>query len=88
MPVFEFKCTECGKSFEVFYHKASDADGQRCVHCAGKAIKTVQAFRPKVFKPLTLEHIDVEHGQPMTFNSERDLRAYCKKHGLRSGALL
>lgn len=51
-------------------------------------LSQVPKFTAKVFKPLTLEHIDVETGNPKTFYSERELRAYCRKHGLASGALL
>jgi hypothetical protein len=42
----------------------------------------------KQFKPITLEHINVEGEEPLTFNREQDLKDYCKKHELESGALL
>jgi len=48
----------------------------------------VALARPKIFKPLTLEHINVEGEGALTFNSEGELRRYCRKHGLGSGALL
>lgn len=37
------------------------------------------------WKPLTLHHIAPD--QSMTFEKKQDLKDYCKKHKLRSGAL-
>jgi hypothetical protein len=42
----------------------------------------------KIWKPITLEHINVEGEGPLTFEKEKDLRDYCNKHKLESGALL
>jgi hypothetical protein len=49
---------------------------------------TLVPFTPLVWKPITLEHIDVEHGQPLTFNTKASLQRYCKDHQVESGALL
>jgi hypothetical protein len=42
----------------------------------------------KHWKPITLEHINVEGEEPLTFEREQDLKDYCNKHNLESGALL
>lgn len=41
----------------------------------------------KPWKPVTLEHINVEGEEPLTFQTKQSLKDYCKKHKLRSGAL-
>ena len=85
MPMWDFKCPTCHKVVERLlprYRETTLCD------CGAIARVMVSKATPKVFKPLTLEHIDVEHGQPLTFTSERDLRAYCRKHHVSSGALL
>jgi hypothetical protein len=50
--------------------------------------RCISSFRPDIWRPITLEHIDVEHGQPLTFHSKGDLQHYCKEHHVQSGALL
>jgi hypothetical protein len=42
----------------------------------------------KHWRPITLDHINVEGEEPLTFEREQDLKDYCKKHELESGALL
>jgi hypothetical protein len=39
------------------------------------------------FRTITLEHINVEGEEPLTFTTRSSLKDYCKKHKLRSGAL-
>jgi hypothetical protein len=39
------------------------------------------------WKPITLEHINVEGENPLTFNTKKSLQDYCSKHKLRAGAL-
>lgn len=58
-----------------------------CV-CGGVMERAVARFVAKVWKPLILEHINVEGEGPKTFYSEGELRRYCRKHKLSSGALL
>jgi len=40
VPVYEYKCTECGKEFEVF-QKITDAPLETCKFCAGKLRKLI-----------------------------------------------
>ena len=43
---------------------------------------------PDPWKPVTLEHINVEGEGALTFINRSDLEKYCNKHGVESGALL
>lgn len=40
-----------------------------------------------IWKPLTLEHANVEGEGPLTFETKRELKDYGKKHGLVFGAI-
>lgn len=38
MPIYEYKCNDCGKEFEVM-QKFSDQPLKACVHCSGKKVE-------------------------------------------------
>lgn len=38
MPIYEYRCADCGKEFEVM-QKFSDKPPSKCVHCSGKKIE-------------------------------------------------
>jgi putative FmdB family regulatory protein len=40
MPIYEYKCTKCGKEFEVI-QKFSDKPVEKCIHCSGKVEKLI-----------------------------------------------
>lgn len=45
MPIFEFKCTKCGKQFETITSSAEDGSGLCCPVCgAEKPEKLVSLF--------------------------------------------
>jgi len=87
MPVYQYQCRGCQRRVERL-RKIADRDKPVSCECGRDMEKVIPGFNPKVWKPLTLEHINVEGEGPLTFNSEGELRRYCKKHGLGSGALL
>jgi len=87
MPVWDYKCPRCQQVVERFLHKGPPPKTVRC-KCGGRARREISRAKPQVWKPLTLEHINVDGEGPLTFNSKGDLRRYCRKHGLASGALL
>lgn len=40
MPIYEYKCTKCGKEFEVI-QKFSDKPVKKCPDCSGKVEKLI-----------------------------------------------
>ncbi|HLC19162.1 MAG TPA: zinc ribbon domain-containing protein [Thermodesulfobacteriota bacterium] len=38
MPIYEYRCSECGWVFEVI-QKFSDKPVKKCVHCSGKKVE-------------------------------------------------
>jgi hypothetical protein len=67
---------------------AESGRDQTCEKCGSLMEKVPTLPYLKIWKPITLEHINVEGEGPLTFEKEKDLRDYCNKHKLESGALL
>jgi putative FmdB family regulatory protein len=42
MPIYEYKCTKCGRLFELL-QKINDPPLSKCLQCGGRAVKTVSA---------------------------------------------
>jgi len=40
MPLYEYKCKECKRSFEVL-QKITEEPIEKCIHCAGKVEKLI-----------------------------------------------
>ena len=82
-----YKCPECREQAELLRQVVDRDDLVTCV-CGGVMKRQVTRFTAKVWKPLTLEHANIEGEGPITFYSEAELRQHCKKHKIASGALL
>jgi putative FmdB family regulatory protein len=39
MPIYEYRCADCSKKFEVLVLKAEEASALRCPHCSGAKMK-------------------------------------------------
>ncbi|HID62318.1 MAG TPA: zinc ribbon domain-containing protein [Anaerolineae bacterium] len=39
MPIYEYRCQECGKEFEKLVRSFSSASDIECPHCGGKKVK-------------------------------------------------
>ncbi len=51
MPIFEYKCAECGKITEVLV-KSAEAAKPACEHCGSKkTVKQFSTFAPRVKEP-------------------------------------
>ncbi len=42
MPIYEYRCTQCGRTFEVL-QRINAEPLQQCIHCGGKVEKLVSA---------------------------------------------
>lgn len=40
MPIYEYKCTECGRSFEAL-QRINEEPLRRCIHCGGPVEKLI-----------------------------------------------
>jgi len=85
MPLYEYKCDQCDTIVEELRSMKDCNKINRCLECGEKRYLIISKATPRIWKPLTLDHIADE---PMTFYSENQLRSYCRKHGLASAALL
>jgi len=83
--MYEFECPNCHKHEEVIRTISDRDEVVICKKCNIDMFRVYMGGSISIWKPITLEHIA---DQPMTFNSKRDLRKYCREHKLSSGALL
>ena len=45
MPIYEYRCPECGKKFSALIGMTSEPDDERCPHCgAGRGERLVSRF--------------------------------------------
>lgn len=49
MPIYEYKCGDCGKNFEVM-QKFSDKPVGTCIHCSGKKVEKLISASSFVLK--------------------------------------
>ena len=42
MPLYEYKCSKCGNSFEIL-HKVTDVSLKKCIKCGGPVKKLISA---------------------------------------------
>lgn len=87
MPTWEFSCPKCKQVEARFLLKGPPPKTVRC-KCGGRAKQIVSLATPRIWKPLTLEHANIDGEGPITFYSEKELKQHCRKHGISSGALL
>jgi putative FmdB family regulatory protein len=45
MPIFEYRCQDCGRKFSALIGMTSEPDSEKCPHCAGvKVTRLVSRF--------------------------------------------
>ena len=91
MPIFDFKCPECGTINENVFLKNwfSPRYCEKRINesfCLHKMEKIPSRFFADVFPPegIFLEHVS---STGKRFHSKREMRQYAKKHDLELGAL-
>lgn len=85
MPLYDFKCNECGEEFEDISPASAIAKAW-CPQC--KEVKDVTVLITKANKDWFVPHINDDFdGTPIEVTSRKHLRELCKKHGVYSRAL-
>ena len=87
MPMYEFQCLSCGKTFENFCclnNLESFTIKQKCPSCKGKVKRLIGGFKRDWFREFISEDFD---GTPITVKSKQHLKQLCKEHGVTSRAL-
>lgn len=44
MPVFEYRCNDCGKKFEIFFKSLGDSEKIKCPECSSENIGKLFSF--------------------------------------------
>jgi len=90
MPIYPHQCLNpnCKGNRKELRRAIKNRDIEvLCEKCGMPMAREITTFYNGTWKPITLEHINVEGEGDLTFTSRKSLRDYCNKHGLESGAL-
>ena len=83
MPLYDCKCDNCGREFEVF-KKIVDITNIKC-ECGGNARTLITCVKSKDwFTPHYNEHFT---GEPVFVRSRSHMKDLCRKHNVTSRAL-
>ncbi len=87
MPMYQYSCEICKVVRDEFRLVKGRNKKVKCGVCGHLMSRDITLFMADTFKPITLEHINVEGEGALTFDSRKKLQSYCTKHGLVCGAL-
>jgi putative FmdB family regulatory protein len=78
MPVYEFKCQECGSHVTAY---RSIAERHDAPICHGPTRRILTPTFVKVFNPYTTAVWDKEAGKPMRIRTQDEHRAFLQRNG-------
>jgi len=87
MPLYAYKCKECGNEWEEFRTVDSRHDA-KCAKCGKRGEIDFSKFGSRnvmLFTPFTYEDIDIH---PIHITSKKQLKRECEKRGLIAARLL
>ena len=82
MPMYDYKCQECGLEFEHFTC-IIDRHKVQC-KCGGRAELQISTKARDWFRPFSTDDFN---GRPIMVESKKHLKQLCKEHGVTSHAL-
>ena len=77
MPLYDVKCTTCGKEFEAFA-KIADREAIKC-SCGGPTVIQLCPWHSDWFKPFVSEDFN---GSPIEVKSKSHYKSLCRQHGV------
>lgn len=84
MPIYDFKCSECGKEQEIFRNMADEQETTitECIYCGGEAHRVwTSVGGPELFTPYYTEALST--GPPVYVADKKQEKAIEKKTGFR-----
>ena len=86
MPIYEYRCNECGKRFETLFLSAQQASDIRCKHCESQNIERLIS-RVRVIKSEESRLESLADPSKMSFdeNDPRSVAKWVKRMGKEMG---
>lgn len=85
VPIYQLECQDCKQVEEVLREVKDRHKELRCPKCGGKRELIMTRCSVQVFDPFTSEHAE---GDPITFQTKREMRRYERDHGVEFSHLL
>lgn len=83
MPLYDYQCKKCGKTFEELRH-IDERLSVKCI-CGGEVSILVTNNKTDWFRPHWNENFDLK---PIYVESKQHYRKLCKQYGLTARALM
>lgn len=80
MPIYEYQCTECGDTFEVFQARIGPDEEKQCPQCFSRACLKVSV--PKMEPDNMWANPVYDESLGRTFNSRSEMKKYMSRNGI------
>jgi putative FmdB family regulatory protein len=82
MPIYEYQCRKCEKTWESYYGLTHDNLTETCKSCGAVGDRIYSVSHPKVFEVFTTRNI-LPEGEPITVRGQGQLRQLEAEHGVK-----
>ena len=82
MPIYEYRCRECGKTWESYSTLTHVIMNETCQSCKGTGDRIYSLSNVKIFQPFTTRNI-LPDGEPVTVRGTGQLRQLETEHGVK-----
>lgn len=82
MPIYEYQCRKCGKTWESYSTLPHDILTETCQKCQGIGDRLYSLSNPKVFQVFTTTNI-LPGGEPVTIRGTGQLRQLEAEHKVK-----
>jgi putative FmdB family regulatory protein len=82
MPIYEYQCRKCEKTWESYSSLTHDIMNETCQECGGVGDRLYSVSHPKIFQVFTTTNI-LPDGEPVTVRGPGQLRQLEADHGVK-----
>jgi len=82
MPIYEYQCRKCGRTWESYSSLTHEIMNESCGGCGGVGDRLYSLSHPKIFEVFTTRNI-LPEGEPVTVRGTGQLRQLEAEHGVK-----